>query len=223
MTDTGRCALTLPATLADLRERYLKAAPWPHLVLHDVLPRQLVEAAERECRTVDDAVMHEIPTSRQHKHELGDDATFGPATRALLAMLDGPEWIALLETVTGVQGLVADPSRYGAGLHATKAGGFTMCGRPTCAPWVSGCCPAREQWCSGKRRRGRRTGCQIAWLRGAPASRWRAITTHRRRAVACPLRAGSPTCVDRRTPGAPGCRLATTLRGRSSPGGCARS
>ena len=119
-------ALTLPAALEDLRQEYAAAAPWPHLVLHDVLPADLVAQAEREGRAIAPDAMAEIPMSRQHKHETGDDALLGPATRALLGVLDGPRWIAVLEAVTGVTGLTADPHRYGAGLHSTPTGGSTM-------------------------------------------------------------------------------------------------
>ncbi|MDP3711224.1 MAG: 2OG-Fe(II) oxygenase [Mycobacteriales bacterium] len=123
---TVQPALALPADLGALREEYAAAAPWPHLVLSDVLPAGLVAAAEREARALATASMDEIPTSRQHKHETGDDALLGPATRALLGVLDGPQWIAVLEAVTGVRGLTADPHRYGAGLHSTPTGGATM-------------------------------------------------------------------------------------------------
>lgn len=119
-------SLALPGDLDALRQQYSAAAPWPHLVLDGVVPADLVTRAEQECRALDASQLEEIPTSRQHKHETGDDAVLGPATLALLRLLDGPQWVALLEALTGVTGLAPDPYRYGAGLHVTPTGGATM-------------------------------------------------------------------------------------------------
>lgn len=127
MTTAGQQpSLALPVDLAALRQQYAAADPWPHLVLHDVVPADLVARAEQECRALDVSLLDGGPTSRQHKHETADDALLGPATRELLHLLDGPQWVALLEHLTGVTGLAPDPHRYGAGLHATPTGGATM-------------------------------------------------------------------------------------------------
>jgi hypothetical protein len=107
-----------------LREAYLAARPWPHLVLHDLFPPELVAAAERECRGLDPVDMHVIPTWRQVKREQSDG--LGPATSAVLDVFDSPEWVAFLSEVTGIPGLVADPGHHIAGAHETPAGGFTM-------------------------------------------------------------------------------------------------
>ena len=107
-----------------LRQQYLSAGPWPHLLLHDVLPAALVAAAERECLAVPAGALRTVPTARLRKQEANDVAALGPATQALLDLLDGPLWVELVERVTGVPGLAPDASHYGAGLHRSRAGDF---------------------------------------------------------------------------------------------------
>lgn len=117
---------TLSDRAETLREEFLAARPWPHLVLHDVLPADVVARAEQECTLVAPRAMREVPTRRLRKHEVNEAAALGPAGRALLDTLDGPAWTRLLERVTGAQDLAPDPTHYGAGLHVSGPGAFQM-------------------------------------------------------------------------------------------------
>ncbi|MCW2778832.1 MAG: hypothetical protein JWN17_2557 [Frankiales bacterium] len=116
----------LVARLPELQAAYRTASPWPHLVLDGLVAPALLRAAEAESRTVDPSSMISVPTRRQRKRETGDPALLGPSVRRLLEALEGPEWTAFVSRLTGVGQLVADPSRFAAGLHETAPGGYTL-------------------------------------------------------------------------------------------------
>jgi len=114
---------TLTARVAVLREQYLAAKPWPHLVLEDVLPEDVLDAAAAECAALEASTLVVSHEDRQVKEETPDG--FGPACTRLLELLDGDIFRQFLTGVTGVPHLLADPSHKLAGVHRTPVGGFT--------------------------------------------------------------------------------------------------
>lgn len=116
-----------PAGLAErLREEYLAAHPWPHVVVQDLFPADLLAEVAAELESVDRSRMTTSQTSRHGKRETSDRALLGPASRTLQDLLDGPEVLELVQQVTGVPGLRPDPEHYAAGVHETPVGGRTM-------------------------------------------------------------------------------------------------
>jgi len=126
--DTVTIPAWKPSTelLATLRESYLGAQPWPHIVVRDVFPTDLLQQIYTEVRGLDRAQMRASHTKRHTKLETSDRDQLGPATVALQDYLDGPEFVALLSTVTGVADLMPDPTHHAAGVHETPRGGRTM-------------------------------------------------------------------------------------------------
>lgn len=121
--------MTLSGVVPDaraLRAAYLAASPWPHLVLHDVFPRDAVAAAEASARR--SAVLEHVPASsgKQRKQATGSSGRPPEEVVALLEVLEGPEWTGFLAELTGIRQLSSDPTRYFAGLHNTPVGGFTL-------------------------------------------------------------------------------------------------
>ena len=108
----------------DLREKYLRARPWPHAVIHGLIPVSLIAAAAGECTEVGDRLLMTTAGRNQVKQEAAEG--LGPVTTRLLAELEGEAFREFLETVTGVPGLQPDPSRALAGMHRTPVGGFTL-------------------------------------------------------------------------------------------------
>lgn len=115
-----------PDQLTTLRRDYLAARPWPHVVLSDVFPAELVAQVHAEARGLDRSRMRASHTRRHTKLETNDRSRLGPATRALQDHLDSPDFIAVLTAVTGVTDLLPDPQHYSAGVHETPRGGRTM-------------------------------------------------------------------------------------------------
>lgn len=105
-----------------LRERYLSARPFPHLVLDDFLTPALLEGVLREFP----AFRPELAVSEngvsEGKMVQSDIASLGPAFLALDELLRGPDFLALLSRVTRIEGLLADPSYYGGGVHCSLPG-----------------------------------------------------------------------------------------------------
>lgn len=114
----------LTGRVDELRGRYAAARPWPHLVLHDLFPPDLLREAKRECLGVSGERMFRSTDWRHVKEE--SPAPAGPATETVLRALERDDVVAFLSALTGIPDLVADPTRLAAGVHRTPPGGFTL-------------------------------------------------------------------------------------------------
>ena len=99
---------------------YAAAQPFPHIVIDDFLPgdvlhRVLEEFPTTPARQFDRA--QEKLKSQYHPRECS------PAIRALFAELNSQGFLRFLKALTGIRGLVPDPYFNGGGLHETQAGG----------------------------------------------------------------------------------------------------
>jgi hypothetical protein len=108
--------------LGELAKDFADAAPFPHVVLDDFFAVGVAEVAAEFSRPGDGWIHYRHVNER--KFGLRDRARFGPATAALVDELGSPRFIAWLERLTGIEGLVADPLLEGGGLHLTERGGF---------------------------------------------------------------------------------------------------
>ena len=112
-------------TQARLRE-YRDAEPFPHLVIDDFLPKDLAEAA---------AAVFPGPEAgswlaagarskvRAHKHTSRSDSVFSPPLHHVLTQLNAHPVLKLLERLTGIGALIADPE-IGQCLRHFTPGGF---------------------------------------------------------------------------------------------------
>jgi Rps23 Pro-64 3,4-dihydroxylase Tpa1-like proline 4-hydroxylase len=106
-----------------LRRDYETAEPFPHVVIDDLLPIDVLEGLHAEFPDPDhpEWQLHDDPRQQKlqgHRREL-----HGPFTRQVLGELMGRDFLAFLEDVTGVRGLVTDPSLVYGGLHQILPGG----------------------------------------------------------------------------------------------------
>lgn len=113
----------LYARAAELRESYVAAQPWPHVVVTGAFPDALIGRVEEECSHVDEANLCSSRSDRTVKDEASEG--LGPYTQLLLRTLDAPEFRSFLTAVTGVEDLHDDPTHHLAGLHRTPPGGYT--------------------------------------------------------------------------------------------------
>lgn len=115
---------------------YHRKKPFPHAVIDDLFPQNLLKAADLEI--VDDPVLRvegcaESSSAcftkaeddhRQHfKNAFTDDTHFGPATSKLFGILKSSTFLTFLETLTNIPGLIPDPHYRGSGIHQTLPGG----------------------------------------------------------------------------------------------------
>lgn len=106
-----------------LAESYQSAKPFPHIVLDDLFPDEVLGAALSEIKVSHVPLEKEFYGSFQ-KHRISSISEFGPATRRLIDELNSAPFIAFLERVSGIEGLVPDPHLEGGGVHQIGPGGF---------------------------------------------------------------------------------------------------
>ena len=103
---------------------YRSAQPFPHAVIDDFVPPEVVRAVVAEYprdRAEWDLYLDE---GNSNKLAISDDSRLGETSRRLISELNGGAMIRFLEAMTGITGLVADPHLLGGGLHQLDPGGF---------------------------------------------------------------------------------------------------
>lgn len=126
---------TIPQTLAldsvALLERdvtawaaaYRAADPFPHIVLDDFFPREILEAVLAEINRATVPAEKNIYGSFR-KHRTSQLWKMGPATRRFIEELNAAPFLGFLEQLTGIDHLVPDPHLDGGGVHQIGNGGF---------------------------------------------------------------------------------------------------
>jgi hypothetical protein len=104
------------------REQYASAAPFPHIVMDDFLPEEVLDQVLAEFPSPDqDWFAFDSPLERKLASK--DDSVMGPATRGLLWAFNSPIFCEFLERLTGIEKLVPDAHFEGGGLHQIVRGG----------------------------------------------------------------------------------------------------
>ena len=117
--------------IEDLRERlsvlkteFATAHPYQHVVIDNFLPASVFQRAMTDF----DVVSKEQWTGYLHVNERkfanSNPATWGPTLQQIAHELNTPEFVSLLEELTGIPNLLIDPSFEGGGLHQSLRGGF---------------------------------------------------------------------------------------------------
>lgn len=113
----------LNSGLAEKKRQYQAAAPFPHIVLDDVLKPAAYEAAAAEFPGVDDPFWKGYLHVNETKYSNTQPDTWGDALNAVAKEFCSDRFVAWLEELTGIQDLMADWSMDGGGLHQTLRGG----------------------------------------------------------------------------------------------------
>jgi Rps23 Pro-64 3,4-dihydroxylase Tpa1-like proline 4-hydroxylase len=115
------------ANLTALAETYKAqfhgADPFPHVIIDDFLPADVLHDVIDAYPGPDDATWGEFNTLREIKLALNDDTRMPRPVRNVLQQLNTQVALDFLETLTGISGLVADPHFTGGGLHQIRPGG----------------------------------------------------------------------------------------------------
>ncbi|HEV8657233.1 MAG TPA: 2OG-Fe(II) oxygenase [Thermoanaerobaculia bacterium] len=110
---------------APLRERYLGADPFPHIVLDGLFDDADLDAVLREFPAPD--AMRWTRFDNPQEKKLGffhGSSTISDTVRRFLDAMNGFEMLLFLEQLTGIEGLIPDPYFGGGGLHQIEPGGF---------------------------------------------------------------------------------------------------
>lgn len=108
---------------AELSERYNSAGPFPHVVIDDFMPEEILERCLREfpVNISEGGVRFDREQERYKTHFSPD--VLSPWYRSLFYGFNSRPFIRVLENITGIKGLIPDPFFLGAGLHEISQGG----------------------------------------------------------------------------------------------------
>lgn len=121
----------LAHSIAQATPGYCRANPFPHCVIDDFLPReQMLALADcvpdtseaRPWKQMTDTYA-DGDTSQTGKLGLPQEQELPALIRQLLWEMNGARFLRLLETLTGISGLIADPRLHGGGIHQVLPGG----------------------------------------------------------------------------------------------------
>jgi len=118
-----------PALAAEgqrLHDAYAQNKPWPHVVIDDFIDPDVLSQVQREAAAVRRAKYYEKFVDRKsdhNKYAFTPDVV-GPETSRLVNFLNSGAFVHYLEKLTGIGGLLTDPSYFGGGLHKIQSGGF---------------------------------------------------------------------------------------------------
>jgi Rps23 Pro-64 3,4-dihydroxylase Tpa1-like proline 4-hydroxylase len=102
---------------------YASADPFPHVVIDELFDRALLDDILEEFDAMDRERWHHTERNTERKYSTEDFGHFGPATRALITQLNAGPFMAFLEQLTGIAGLIPDPHLRGGGLHEIRRDG----------------------------------------------------------------------------------------------------
>ena len=108
----------------ELAEAYNSSAPFPHIVIDDFLPPELLERVLEQCESLqanDEAVSFNRAQERFKTSYQPD--SLAANVRQLFYSFNSKPFIKLMENITGIKGLIPDPYFLGAGIHEIKQGG----------------------------------------------------------------------------------------------------
>ena len=103
---------------------YAAADPYPHAVFESLLRPEVADALAREFPRPDDAVGwdHYGYEGFEKKIATSKEQLLPPLVRRTLQELNTAPFIAFLEALTGIEGLVPDPHMLGGGIHLSRPG-----------------------------------------------------------------------------------------------------
>jgi Rps23 Pro-64 3,4-dihydroxylase Tpa1-like proline 4-hydroxylase len=110
--------------LSDLAKEYAGNQPAPHILLSDFLAYEAASQAAHEFPLADSKSWTHYQHCNENKLGMAKRELFPSSLRAIANELNTPRFLAWLSRLTGIPGLIADPSLEGGGLHQAGRGGF---------------------------------------------------------------------------------------------------
>lgn len=108
---------------SELADQYASASPFPHVVIEDFLPPEILETCIKNFPSYlrEDGNSFERDQER-FKSQLNPDE-MDPWLRTLFYGFNSRPFIHMLQNITGIKGLIPDPYFLGAGFHEISNGG----------------------------------------------------------------------------------------------------
>jgi 2OG-Fe(II) oxygenase superfamily len=114
---------TLEAELEQKVDAYRSAAPFPHIVLDDVLRPEVFDKAVGEFPGIRDEFWQGYLHVNETKYSNTQPDTWGPTLHDIAQEFCGERFIGFLQRLTGIEDLLPDWTMDGGGLHQTLNGG----------------------------------------------------------------------------------------------------
>ena len=116
---------TLDLRVESLRAEFRSSQPFEHFILDEFLPLPLAHALADEFPHSSSPIWIELKAFDQfNKRVLGNGRFLTGLTRMFIHELNSGLFVDLLERITGIADLVADPKLLGGGLHQIDRGGY---------------------------------------------------------------------------------------------------
>jgi hypothetical protein len=117
--------IRLPVSVEELRRRYRDARPFPHLVIDDMFPEELLSRVGPELPDRFDR-SHWVFENNDSlvRYNLRSAAELGDAGYQLTAFLHSANFLYFLTELTGIGQLLPDPYLQGGGYNSMPASGF---------------------------------------------------------------------------------------------------
>jgi hypothetical protein len=109
---------------ASHRESFEKANPFPHAVIDDLLPDDVIRTVCDAFPKPADPFWQRFAADREVKLALADEDRVPGPIRHVLQQFNSAPFVAFLEALTGMSGVIPDPHLVGGGLHQIVPGGF---------------------------------------------------------------------------------------------------
>jgi 2OG-Fe(II) oxygenase superfamily len=106
------------------RVAFAAATPFPHLVVDNLLPDDVLDRAVTEFPPPCAQSWIRRDDTRSRKLEINDESILGPTCRQLMCQLNSATFIDFLECLTGIEGLIPDPHHLGGGIQQVDRDGF---------------------------------------------------------------------------------------------------
>ena len=114
----------MEASVADLAASYRAAEPFAHVVIDDVLAQPTLERVYAELAEMNSGDWNSYIHFNERKFSNTDTASWGPTLRAVSEVFASDRFRRFLEQVSGFEGLHADVSLDGGGVHRSYRAGF---------------------------------------------------------------------------------------------------
>ncbi len=112
------------AQLPDLAAQYQSASPVPHIYMSSLLHREAALAAADDFPDASTSAWTHYQHQNENKHGMTRRQLFPARIGEVCDALNSQEFAEWLSVLTGIPGLMADPSLEGGGLHQSGRGGF---------------------------------------------------------------------------------------------------
>jgi hypothetical protein len=116
--------MQLNADPGTLRSSYQSASPFPHIVLDDLFPEDVLSAVLEDFPQPGDIPWREFQSATEKKLGWEHSTPLRRNLRDFLTEMSSPGMLQFLQELTGIDGLVPDPYFGGAGPHQIVPGGF---------------------------------------------------------------------------------------------------